>query len=348
LKGTSDGSVVPAGVYTAELTATPSAGDPVSATTRVTVDTEAPRLARADAAPASFSPNGDGQAETVSVSYSPSEACAVRVGILDADGDVVRWLHGWRTREAREYSLTWDGRVSSGGGLVTAPDGDYRFDVERRDAAGNIGRRGVPITLDRTLGHPVATPVTISPDGDGVRDAAVLEFTLTRKAAVTVRILVGGDVVRTLALGDLGAGARTATWDGRTGSGEYLASSRPTFTITAVSAIGASSAGKGLVVDLYRPRLYATSAKATTAGTATKLGFKAVDPFSAKVDVSYVVTDSKGRRVASGHPGWVLTGQGLSATWRPASRGVFTVTYRAVDRGGNHEASSAQTTVTVR
>ena len=105
---------------------------------------------------------------------------------------------------------------------------------------------------------------------------------------------------------------------------------------------------KGLVVDLYRPRLYATRGKATSVGTATTLGYKAVDPFSKKVDVRYTVTDARGRRVASGHPGWQLTGKPLRVKWRPASRGVFTVTYRAVDLGRNHEARVARTTVTVR
>ena len=64
--------------------------------------------------------------------------------------------------------------------------------------------------------------------------------------------------------------------------------------------------------------------------------------------MSYAITDASGRRVASGHPGWQLTGQALSITWKPASRGVYTVTYRAVDLGGNHEAATASTTVTVR
>ena len=346
--GTSNGSGVPDGVYTAELTATLAGGDATSATAQITVDTAAPRLASAAASPASFSPDGDGQAETASASYSPAEACDVRVGVMDAGGDVVRWLQGWRARDARSYSVTWDGRVSSGGGLATAPEGLYRFDVERRDAAGNIARQGIKVTLDKTLGSPAATPVTISPDGDGVRDATRLGFTLTRKAAVTVRILVGDQVARTLALGDLPAGTHSATWDGRAGSGEYLASCRPTFTVTAVSVLGEISAGKNLVVDLYRPRLYAASGKSTSAGAATRLSFKTADPFSAKVDVSYVVTDAKGRKVASGHPGWQATGQSLSVTWRPASRGVFTVTYRGVDLGGNHEASTAHTIVTVR
>jgi hypothetical protein len=137
-------------------------------------------------------------------------------------------------------------------------------------------------------------------------------------------------------------------WDGKAGSGEYLASSRPTFTVTALSAIGESSATKGLVVDLYRPRLYAAAGKTTSVGTATKLTLKAADPFSANVDMRYVVTDARGRRVAAGHPGWEPAGKSLSVSWKPASRGVFTVTYRAVDLGGNHEASVARTIVTVR
>ena len=345
--GTSNGSDVPDGLYTAELTATPASGDATGATAQITVDTAAPRLANAAASPASFSPNGDAQAETASVSYVPAEACDIRVGILDAGGDAVRWIQGWHAQDARAYSVTWDGRVDSGG-RVAAPEGLYRFDVERRDAAGNIARQGIRVTLDKTLRSPVAAPATISPDGNGVRDVTKLGFTLTRKAAVTVRILVGDRVVRTLALGDLAAGARSVTWDGRAGSGEYLASSRPSFTVTAVSTIGASSAGRDLVVDLYHPKLYAASGRNASVGTATTLSVKAADPFSARVDVSYVVTDAKGRRVASGHPGWQPSGQSLSVTWKPVARGVFTVTYRAADLGGNHEASPARTVVTVR
>ncbi len=346
--GTSGGSDVPDGVYTAELTANPSGGITTSASTQVTVDTTAPRLARAAVAPSSFSPNGDGRNETTSATYTPAEACSVRVGVLEADGTVVRWLQGWHARSAKSYTVAWDGRITSGSGLAAAPDGPYRFDVERRDAAGNVARQGLKVTLDRTLGRPSALPGTFSPNGDGVRDTTSLGFTLTRKATVTVRVLLGDEVVRTLALGDLDAGAGSVTWDGRDGSGKYLTNSRPAVTVTAVSALGESSVTKGLVVDLYRPRVYATLGKSITAGKSTHLGFKAMDPYSAKVDVNYVVTDAKGRRVASGRPGWEPAGHALSVTWKPASRGVFTVTWHAVDRAGNHEAKAASTTVTVR
>lgn len=343
--GTSKGSRVADGTYTVRLTA--ESGE-TSDAVRVAVDTIAPRLEAVSAAPLAFSPNGDGRDETAKAVFTPSEACSVRIGILDAHGDVVRWLHGWRAHKRQSYTVAWDGRVTSGGSLVAAADGHYSFRIERRDAGGNIARRGLKITLDRTLGFPSAAPSTFSPNGDGALDATRLGFTLTRTASVTVRLLVDGELARTLTLGKLTAGAHTALWDGKTGSGEALASCRPGFTVTAVSALGTSSVSGGLVVDLTRPRVYAGAGAVTSRGVSTRLGFKVTDAFSAKADVTWTVTDAQGRRVASGRPGMVVTGRKLAVTWRPASRGVFTVTFRATDLAGNRQATPALTVVTVR
>ena len=343
--GAAGGDRLADGTYTVELTA---GADEASAAATVTVDTAAPRLAGASATPLTFSPDGDGQTETAEVTYSPAEACSVRVGILDAGGDVVRWLHGWRAKQAQEYAVTWDGRITSGGSLVAAADGGYRFVVERRDAGGNTARQGVRVLLDRTLGFPATGPTSFSPNGDGVLDGTRLGFRLTRKASVTIRVRVGDEVVRTLTLGTLAAGKHTTVWDGKAGSGEALASCRPTFVVTAVSAVGESSVSRGLVVDLTRPRIYAGSARAASAGVRTRLGFKVSDAFSAKADVTYLITDAKGRRVASGRPGKVPTGKALSVIWKPAARGVFTVTFRATDLAGNRETAPAKTVVTVR
>ena len=346
--GATGGRTVPDGAYSAELAVTTADGGAADASTPITVDTAAPRLSGASVAPASFSPNGDGQLESAAATYTPAEVCSVRVGVMDEDGKVVRWLHGWRTRDERAYTSTWDGRIGSGDSLTAAPDGLYRFDVERRDAAGNIARQGIKVTLDRTLRSPKATPATFSPNGDGSLDATTIGFTLARKAAVTVAIRVDDTVVRTLKLGDLPAGVRSVSWDGRAASGEYLASSRPAFTVTATSSLGESGAAGTVVVDLYQPRVYAQPGKATSAGTGTSVSYKVVDPFSAKADVRYVITDAKGRRVAAGHPGWQAVGTSHSIRWKPAARGVFTVTYRALDLAGNHEVSAASTVVTVR
>ena len=304
-KGTANGDVVADGVYTAGLTASSAAGDSNTATVRITVDTSAPRLKSAGATPVTFSPNGDGQDDTVKLAYTPAEACSVRVGIQDADGQVLRWLSGWQAVKAATQSATWDGRITSGGGLVAAADGAYRFRIERRDAAGNVARQGVAVTLDRTLGFPTAAPATFSPNGDSVRDVTVLGFKLAGKATVTVQIAVGTDVVRTFKLGSLAAGAHTVTWDGKAASGDAVASGRPTFTVKAVSALGESSVTEGLVVDLYAPRLYATHGLVVALGGSARMSYKAVDPFSKSADVSFVVTDPRAGgspRVVPGRP----------------------------------------------
>jgi hypothetical protein len=339
--GASGGATVPDGTYTAELTA--GAGTSAAPVT-ITVDTSPPRLASAAAAPSRFSPNGDGQADTCTLTYSPAEACSVRVGIMDSSGAVVRWLQGWCAQLAQAYSIPWDGRIGS----RPAADGRYRFDVERRDAAGNVARRAVAVVADRTVGFSKAAPVTFSPNGDGVSDSTSIAFKLARKASVTVRLTVADKVVRTLALGTLAAGARSVVWDGKAGSGDFVASCRPVYTVTATSTLGESSVTGGLTADLYAPRVYAPAGKVSSRGGATKLAFKVVDPYSAKVDVRYVVTNARGRTVAAGHPGWLASGQSLSAAWTPSARGVFTVAWRATDLAGNHEKNAAKTILTVR
>ena len=160
-------------------------GDAARATTQITVDTAAPRLAGAAVSPASFSPNGDGQAETAAVAYSPAEACDVRVGILDAVRRRRALAPGMaRAASLRSYTVAWDGRITSGGGLAAAAEGVYRFDIERRDEAGNIARQGLKVTLDKTLARPgrharsrsprTAT-ASVTPPSSG--------FTLTRRAS---------------------------------------------------------------------------------------------------------------------------------------------------------------------
>lgn len=350
-RGTSGDAKVRDGVYETEVAATKPDGTEATASTQITVDTTAPRLTIAAVDVPSFSPNGDGQTDVATLTYAPAEACSVRVGILDSSRTVVRWLHDWQPCETQPATAAWDGRTesaASGGGLAPAPDGLYRFCVERRDLAGNVARQGVKVTVDRTLGHAVAAPVSFSPNGDGVRDATSIGFELTRKATVTVRVMLGAEIVKTLKLGALPAGAHTASWDGRGSSGDYLSSCRPTFVVVTDSALGESSATGALTLDLYRPRIFAAKGKATSVGTRTRIGYKTVDPFSTKVDVSYVIRDAQGRRVASGHPGRQRVGAKLSIAWRPRAKGRYSVTLRAVDLAGNHEASVAVTPVRVR
>lgn len=203
------------------------------------------------------------------------------------------------------HGSTSDGvQTGTGARSSLAAGGQYRFYIQRRDEAGDIARQGIRVSLDGTPGSPTAAPITCSPKGDGTRDATSLGFELIRRAAVTFHVRSGDELVRTLDLGALAAGAHSASWDGKTGSGTYLVGGRPTCTVTAFSALGENSVSRGLVIDLSRPRPYTAGGKTARPDTTTHLSFEVVDPFSAKAYVRCVVTDAKGRTLASGHRGW--------------------------------------------
>jgi flagellar hook assembly protein FlgD len=343
-----DGRKYADGVYTAVVTASSSLGQAASKTVKVTIDTVAPELASAAVSPGAFSPNGDRSADIAKVRYVPAETCSIRVAIIDAGGKVRRRLTDWHSQNKAAHSVAWDGKVTSSGKLTAAAEGEYRFSVECRDVAGNISRKGVKVALDRTLGFAAATPRTFSPNGDATKDSTALGFKLTRSATVRVAVKVGGKTVRAFTLGSLGAGPHAAAWDGANGAGEPLESSRPTFTVTAESALGTTSVSGELVVDLYRPRLSGAAAQTLALGKTARLACTAQDPFSAQVDLSYAITDAAGTRVAGGQRGWVATGKAAIWSWKPPARGVYTVTYAAGDLGGNREQAAAVTQLTVR
>ena len=343
-----DGHRYADGVYRAVITAASPLGKAQSRTVKIVVDTLAPGLPGAGVNPAAFSPNGDGSGDIAAVRYVPAEACAIRVAIVDADGKVRRRLSDWRSQSTAAHSVTWDGRVTEGGKLAAAAEGDHRFLIECRDAAGNTSRQFAKVALDLTLGFPTASPGTFSPNGDGANDFMTLGFTLTRSAIVRIAVKVGGKTVRVFDLGSLGAGSHDVVWDGADGAGKPLDSGRPTFTVTAKSPLGTTSASRELVVDLYPPRLSAPTDLSVALGETAQLTCTAQDPYSAKVELSYAIIDAAGATVVAASRGWVATGQATSWTWRPPAPGVYIVTYAAVDRGGNREQSPAATRISVR
>ena len=343
-----DGHKYADGAYTAVVSASSVLGKATPRTAGIIIDTAAPGFAEAAVRRGAFSPNGDGCDDSATVRYVPSESCSIRVAIVDIDGKVRRRLSDWHGQSRAAHSATWDGTVSDGGRLIAAAEGHYRFVLECRDAAGNSARKSVGVDLDRSLGFPTASPQTFSPNGDGVADSTMLGFTLTRSATVRITVKAGGKTVRVLKLGSLGAGPHTVVWDGANGVGEPLGSSRPSFAVTAQSSLGTTSISQALVIDLYRPRLTAPAAQAVSLGRATRLTCTAQDSYSAKVDLSYAISDASGATVAAASLGWVATGQAIAVTWKPPAPGAYIVTYAATDLGGNREQAPAVTELTVR
>ncbi len=336
------------GVYTVNVTATSKYGSVATRAETVTIDTAAPRVQTSTLLRTAFSPNGDGWKDTTRLTFTPVEACSVRVLVLDAGGATRRLLHDWTDATHAARTVSWGGKLERDGRLVDAADGAYTLRVELRDNAGNTRGVGFRAIVDRTVGPATVAPATISPNGDGVQDAAGLSFTLTRRASVVLTIAKDGVTVRTLRAGSLAPGAQTVTWDGRTASGARAANGGYRATISATSALGTTDVVAALAADRYKPRLAAPGTATLTLGQSAKVAVTVDDPHSPEVERWCTVTSGKGKQLGVIALGWVKTSEPATASWRPTGRGTLIFTFGARDRGGNREYAPVQTVVTVR
>ena len=188
----------------------------------------------------------------------------------------------------------------------------------------------------------------MSPNGDGVHDAVTLSFRLTRAADVTATVVHSGSTVRTIRLGRLASGARSVVWDGKLGGGGTATSGAYSLRVAADGALGVTTVAQPLTVDLAPPRVTAPATASVRYGKTARLTYTVRDAFSPTVKVSATVTDAKGRTVATLALGWVKQGVSHICAWKPRARRTYTVTFRAMDLGGNHQAAAAVTSLRVR
>ena len=172
---------------------------------------EAPAILDVAAEPEAITPNGDGQADTATVSYRLTAAMNLTVTVTDAIGGVVATLVDRVWTQPGTHSIVVDG--------AALPDGSYSVALVGRTAAGVELRQSVTITVSRTLGLVAVSPTVFSPNGDGRRDLLRVTFSLTVAADVRVRILRDGRWVATPLSSSLLPGSQRLTWDGTRASG---------------------------------------------------------------------------------------------------------------------------------
>ena len=93
--------------------------------------------------PSSFSPNGDGRLDEVTIAADSEQSARVRIEILDAAGTPIR---AWTVPVAPRApaSITWDGKVEG----TSVPDGGYAVRARGEGLLDLVGEAQAPLTVD--------------------------------------------------------------------------------------------------------------------------------------------------------------------------------------------------------
>ncbi len=200
----------------------------------------------ASADPETITPNGDGQTDVSTVTFTLSAPATVAATVVDeADVDLIE-LQSPRWRRAGTHTLEFDGA-----GL---PDGRYAIRLVARSAAGDEAEARIPVSVTRTLVAASVAPAVFSPNGDGLADRVAVRFGLTQEAAVTLRVFRDDRWVATAFTGTLAAGQRTVRWDGAKRRGR-LRDGRYTAVLEVTDAVGTIRSALEFTSDTTPPRV---------------------------------------------------------------------------------------------
>lgn len=142
--------------------------------------------------------------------------------------------------------------------------GIYEVSLTARDLGGNVRHRTVPVGWNGgqpAIANVRRNPDIISPNGDGVLDTTLVEYTATAPVSTDFQVTTSsGRIVQHFARTHLGAGAFSLVWDGRTAAGgvapdgDYLLRVEAVSLPIAVDTVPPTAAISGGQLELV-PRL---------------------------------------------------------------------------------------------
>ena len=198
-----------------------------------------------------FSPNGDGSADSIGFGYSTNEAGYVDLTVTDAGGATVgRFSSRASIGPGR---VSWDGLDDAG---AVVGDGVYTVRLAPRDYAGNVGAgRDTTVAVYKALSH-VASAKTVFYPQDLDKYARTARFTFDLSAAATISGVIrnqSGDVVLTMfdAL-PMTAGSHLFDWDGRLTDGSMAPRGTYTAAISATDGVLSATGLTPVVADGFR------------------------------------------------------------------------------------------------
>jgi len=223
------GSVAPDGSYSIEISAVDDNGNKgtvgpfpvVVDSTQPQVELSTPEATRI------FSPDGDGNKDTIVLKLSGSQEDKWTLKVLDASGKAVRTVE-FAAQAPSDFS--WDGKADSAdpAKATVVPDGVYSVVIESTDRAGNTVSKRLDNIVVNTQQPPVNIAIdasAFSPNGDGIKDTISLKPSVPVKNGLsswTLSILDKDKNVVWSRNGTDAAALADASFNGRDNSGKPL------------------------------------------------------------------------------------------------------------------------------
>jgi flagellar hook assembly protein FlgD/outer membrane protein OmpA-like peptidoglycan-associated protein len=335
------GNALPEGAYTGTLSVSYVNGkNPKATSPAVVIDVTPPRAA-AKAEYDVFSPNGDGNKDTVTLFQDTSEELFWTGTIRSADGKDVK-TNVWRGRADDKW--VWDGKGDDG---TLLPDGLYVYVLSSTDRAGNAGVSApISIRID-TEATPVrvsADPPYFSPNGDAVKDKVRLIPSLRVTAGVdtwTFKVKdAAGNAVRTFT--GRGKAPDETTWDGIDDTGKHAPDGQYTATIEVSYVNGNKSEANSnpFFIDTHSPQIDVSAAAMLFSPTAdSKLPAVIIKQSSSVEDLwEGEIRGADGKRIR----GWFWKGMAADFAWDGKDEngnlmpdGYYSYAVKAQSKGGN-------------
>jgi hypothetical protein len=210
-------------------------------------------LTRVSATPATISPNGDGQQDKATITYTLSATATVTAVLRSPDGRQLAVLFNERRSPGKQtFTFTADG----------VADGRYTIVIGATDGKVTV-TKSVPLVVDRTVSNWAVSPPAFSPNGDGRQDAVTFGYRLAREASVRIDVKQRSRLSAAVFVGTLAPGPQTLTWDGVAPTGR-LPDGRYSAVLTTTTSLGAIARPLALRVDTRPPVLRAISFRRVT------------------------------------------------------------------------------------
>jgi flagellar hook assembly protein FlgD/outer membrane protein OmpA-like peptidoglycan-associated protein len=335
------GNALPEGAYAGTLSVSYVNGkSPKASSPSVNIDVTPPR-AGTKAEYDVFSPNGDGNKDTVTLFQDTSEELFWTGTIRNSAGKDVKTAV-WRGRADDKW--VWDGKGDDG---TLLPDGLYVYALASIDRAGNSGS-SAPITIRIDTGDtPVrvsADPPYFSPNGDGVKDKVRIIPSLRVTAGVDTWTFIvrdaAGTSVRTFS-GRSKAPDET-TWDGIDDAGKHAPDGQYTAALEVNYVNGNKSKAESNIffIDTHSPQIDVSADAMLFSPTAdSRLQGVTIKQSSSDEDLwEGEMRGADGQRIR----GWFWKGKAADFTWDGKDDngnlmpdGYYTYVVKAQGKGGN-------------